>query len=208
MNVLLPWVAAALLAQPAPLAGPEWPAYKGNAGLTGVSADDTIRPPFRLAWSYRLDGDASSDAGAGVIVAGGKVFVNVHNTRSILALDARTGRFVWEYKDSPIGYMNVPTYSDGKLYLWMRQHKKAALVVLDADTGKELFQRPLKIEGVDRDRAGLPVVGGKVFVADGGEEPAVVAFDAKSGEEVWRTGLGKEDGACSICPTVAGGRVF
>src|SRR3954471_4126677 len=137
MCSILSLIVIVLAAGPdAPLAGPEWPAYKGNAGLTGLSADDTIRPPFRLAWSYRLDGDASSDAGAGVTVAGGKVFVNVHNTRSILALDARTGRFVWEYKDSSIGYMTAPTYSDGRLYLLQRQAKKAAVVVLDAATGK------------------------------------------------------------------------
>src|SRR5262245_28632305 len=103
MTLFLPCVAAALVMGQAnpnpPLVGREWPASKGNAGLTGVSGDNTIRPPFKLAWTYRLDGDASSDAGAGVTVAGGKVFVNIHNTRSILALDARTGQFAWEFKD-------------------------------------------------------------------------------------------------------------
>src|SRR5262249_48632661 len=88
MNTLLPCIVAAVVTgqgDPRPrLSGPEWPAYKGDAGLSGVSADDSIRPPFKLVWSYRLDGDASSDAGAGVTVAGGKVFVNVSNTRSIL----------------------------------------------------------------------------------------------------------------------------
>src|SRR4051794_610495 len=150
MNPLAPCVLAALVigqSEP-PLAGPEWPAYKGDAGLTGMSADDTIRPPFKLAWSYRLDGDASSDAGAGVTVAGGKVFVNVHNTRSILALDARTGRFAWEYKGQAIGYMTAPTYADGQLFLWLRQRKKAAVVVLDAATGKELRQHPLSVEAL------------------------------------------------------------
>lgn len=119
MNTLFPFLALALtVAQPngdGPLTGSEWPAYKGNAGLTGMSADDTIRPPFRLVWSYRLDGDAPSYAGAGVTVAGGKVLVNVHNTRSILALDARTGQFAWEYRETPIGYMTAPTYAEGRL---------------------------------------------------------------------------------------------
>src|SRR5262249_23525578 len=135
MNPLFGFLAAILCAGQAPLAplaGPEWPAYKGNAGLTGLSSDDTIMPPFKLAWTYRLDGDASSDAGAGVTVAAGKVFINVHNTRSILALDARTGQFAWEYRESSIGYMTAPTYADGKLFLWLRQRKKAAIVVLDA----------------------------------------------------------------------------
>jgi outer membrane protein assembly factor BamB len=209
--LLLASVLTALAAPPAPeptLPGSEWPAYKGNAGLTGVSGDDTIRPPFKLAWTYRLDGDASSDAGAGVTVAGGKVFVNVHNTRSILALDARTGRFVWEYKESAIGYKTAPTYADGRLYLLQRQAKKAAVVALDAATGKEVWRQPLKAEGIDPHRAGLPVLDGKVFCSEGGEEPAVIAFDAKTGKEVWRTGLGKDDGTCAVIPVAAGGTVF
>ena len=212
MNSLTSITLAVLLSGQAdpntPLTGSEWPAYRGDSGLSGVSADPAIKPPFKLAWSYRLDGDASSDAGAGVTVAGGKVFVNVHNTRSILALDARTGRFAWEYKDSPIGYMTVPTYADGKLFLWQRQPKKAALIVLDAGTGKELRNQPLKYEGMDIHRAGLPVLDGKVFCAEGGDEPAVTAFDIKTGEQSWRTPLSKEDGTSVVCPVAVGGKVF
>jgi hypothetical protein len=107
MSPLLPRVVAALVtgqaAPAAPLTGPEWPAYKGNAGLTGLSAADSIRPPFKLAWSYRLAGDASSDAGAGVMVAGGKVFLNLHNTRLILALDTSAGRCAREYQEESVG---------------------------------------------------------------------------------------------------------
>src|SRR5262245_25727208 len=201
MNTLLYCVLTA--AAPAASSEPEWPAYKGDAGLTGLSAE-AIEPPLKLAWTYRLDGDASSDAGAGVTVAGGKVFVNVHNTRSILALDAATGRFAWEYRGASVGYMTVPTFADGKLFLWLRQLKKSAAVVLDAASGKELRQWPLRAEGVDPTRAGLPVLGGKVFCSEGGAEPTVTAFDTKTGEMAWRTGLGKEDGSCAICPVAAG----
>src|SRR5688572_14215449 len=149
MNAFLPCLTALVVASQAapeaPLTGPEWPEYMAHAG---ASADASIRPPFKLLWTYRLDGDASSDAGAGVVVAGGKVFVNAHNTRSILALDARTGRFAWEYRDKAIGYMTAPTYADGRLFLLQRQAKKAAIVVLDAATGKELRHQPLNAEGM------------------------------------------------------------
>ena len=40
----------------------EWPQLKGNSGFTGLSPDDTVKPPLKLVWSYRLDGDASGDA--------------------------------------------------------------------------------------------------------------------------------------------------
>jgi hypothetical protein len=65
-------------------------------GFTGVSPDASVNPPFKLLWTYRMDGDASGDAGAGVTVGGGLVYVNVLDTRSLLALDADTGRLQWE----------------------------------------------------------------------------------------------------------------
>jgi outer membrane protein assembly factor BamB len=192
----------------AALQGTEWPGYKGNGGLTGVSTDTSIRPPFKLLWTYRLDGDFSSDAGAGVTVADGKLFANIHNTRSILAIDAQTGRFAWEYKDSPVGYKTVPTYADGRLLLLERQHRTAAVIALDAASGKLLWKQPLQQTGIDPRRAGLPVVDGRVFCSEGGDEPAVTALDAKTGELVWRTALNVEDGSCAISPVAAGGKVF
>lgn len=186
----------------------EWPQYRGNAGFTGVSPDDSVKPPLKLAWFYRLDGDASGDAGAGVTVAGGKVFVNVHNTRSIVALNAHTGRFEWEYKESAVGYMTVPTYSNGRLFLWQRQSKKHAIVCLDAASGKLLWQQPTGAEQAFTQRVGLPVSDGKVFCSEGGDDPAVLAFDEKTGQRLWRASLGKEDGNSVVCPTIAGGMVF
>lgn len=187
----------------------EWPLYRGNAGFTGVTLDDSIKPPLKLVWSYRLDGDASSDAGAGVTVAGKKVFVNVSNTYSIIALNADTGRWEWEYKETRVGYMNVPSYHDGRLFLWQREQGKAfAVLTLDASTGKTLWQQTMVKEKSDTHRVGLPVAGGKVFCSEGGDEPAVVAFDEKTGREVWRSKLGADDGDCALGPTSAAGKVF
>jgi len=58
LNQFLPCIVEVLAtAQAAPgslLSGPERPAYKGNAGLTGLSSDNTIRQLCKLAESYRL----------------------------------------------------------------------------------------------------------------------------------------------------------
>lgn len=187
----------------------EWPQYRGNSGFTGVSTDDSVKPPLKLLWSYRLDGDASGDAGAGVVVGGGKVFVNIHNTKSIVALNAETGRFEWEYKETSVGYRTVPTFNDGRLFLWQRgQTKQYAVLALDAASGKVLWQKPVSAHNSDVERIGLPVDGGLVFCSEGGDEPAVLAFNTKTGEQVWRTSLGKEDGLCVNGPTAVGGKVF
>lgn len=186
----------------------EWTHYKGDAGFTGATPDQSVRPPLKLLWSYRLDGDASNDAGGGPIVADGKLFLPVVNTRSVIALDADTGRFVWQYDGYLSGQRKVPTFHGGRLLLWELHRKTAAVLALDAATGRLLWQQPLQAEGSDPNKAGFPAHAGKVYCSDGGEQPTVKAFDIQTGTPAWKTPLGKEDGLCAVCPTVAGGKVF
>jgi len=191
----------------------EWPQLKGNSGFTGLSSDDSVKPPLKLVWSYRLDGDASGDAGAGVIVAGGKVFVPVANSHSIVALDADNGRFCWEHGDQSIGQIGylghapVPAYHQGRLIFEQRRNA-SGVMALDAETGKVQWTQPLTTKGTDYNRGGLPVANGMVYCSEGGPDPAVTTYDVLTGKKVWRTLLGKEVGEFAIGPTVAGGRVF
>lgn len=191
----------------------EWPQLKGNSGFTGLSPDDAVKPPLKLMWSYRLDGDASGDAGAGVIVAGGKVFASVANSHSIVALNADNGRFCWEYRDQSIGQIGylghapVPAYHDGHVILWNKR-KSSEVVALDAETGAVQWQQPLSPLGKDLNRGGLPLADGMVYCSEGGPNPTISALDIKTGERVWRTELGADTGEYAIGPTVAGGRVF
>ncbi|MEX1097847.1 MAG: PQQ-binding-like beta-propeller repeat protein, partial [Planctomycetales bacterium] len=188
----------------------EWPQYKGNSGFTGVSSDDSIKPPLKLRWSYRLDSDASGDAGAGLTVAGGKVFANLCYARAIVALEADSGRFLWEYDDTHIGYMTVPTWHDGRVLLWERggPRNQAAIVALDDATGKVLWRRELNGEGIDPQRAGIPVADGRAFTSAGGPAPTVSAWDAKTGAPLWQTDLDPADGEFPRAPSVAAGRVI
>ncbi len=191
----------------------EWPQLKGNSGFTGLSPDDTVKAPLKLVWSYRLDGDASGDAGVGVVVGGGKVYVSVANAHSLVALDAETGHFCWEYRDPSIGYvgyighLTVPAYDNGRVLLW-RRHKSSAVMALDAKTGSVLWERSLSPLGKDVNRGGLPIADGMVYCGEGGTDPAISAFDAATGRRAWRTALGSDAGEYAIGPTVAGGRVF
>ena len=191
----------------------EWTQLKGNSGFTGLSPDDSVKPPLKLVWSYRLDGDASGDAGAGVIVAGGKVFVPVANSHSLVALDAQNGRFCWEHRDKDvgwdgyIGHTTVPSYDNGRVIFWQRL-TSSGVIALDAKTGKVEWTQKLSPKGKDISRGGLPVADGRVYCSEGGPEPAVSAFHTATGERAWRTKLGSEIGEFAVGPTVAGGRVF
>ena len=191
------------------LKGSEWPLYQGGPGFAGVSPDKTVKPPFKLVWSYRMDGDASGDAGGGVTVAGGLVYVNVLNTRSLLAIDAVSGRLRWTYDKTYLGYRTVPSYANGRLFLWERGRKsKPGVMALDAATGRVLWRVALRPDHLLNVRAGLPVAGGRVFATEGGEEPRVTALDEKTGKPVWRAGLGKEHGNEIGPASVSGGFVF
>src|SRR5690606_19719147 len=119
------WFVSSLLALPASvLAGPEvsaWPQHRGNAGATGVSRDESVKPPLRMVWSYRCDSDTTGDAGAGLTVAGGKVFCNMIMTHSILTLDAETGGFCWEFTHPDMHYQQTSSYADGRLLVWLHR---------------------------------------------------------------------------------------
>jgi hypothetical protein len=62
------------------------------------------------------------------------------------------------------------------------------LVAYDVTTGKARWTRP----GICRPGAQLLFHDGKVFLADGDYDGVLVAYDVKTGEEVWRSRLGKE----------------
>jgi outer membrane protein assembly factor BamB len=189
--------------------GPEWPQHRGNAGGTGVSADASVKPPLKLVWSYRCDSDTTGDAGAGLTVGGGKVFCNMEMTKSILALDAETGAFCWEFSDRFVHYTQTSSYADGKLFVWLRYSRHSRVVALDAKTGKPVWEKKFKSnQGISWRRFGPAVADGKVLMADGGGDPVIVALDAKTGNEVWRTPLDKKDGDVVMTPTIAGGKVF
>lgn len=188
--------------------GHEWPQYKGNSGFTGISPDNSLKPPLKLLWTYRTDGDATGEEGRGIIVADGKVFVAHAMKGSILALDARSGDFVWE-AGSGVWSGIAPAYSDGRLFVWAVP--RSEMFAFDAATGKILWQHKLAgdVRGFQGHLlGGVSVHGGKVFCSESGDKPAVKALDEKTGKEVWRTPLDSEDGKLVATPCVANGRVF
>jgi outer membrane protein assembly factor BamB len=191
--------------------GTVWPQHRGNAGSTGVSTDGAVKPPLRLVWSYRCDSDTTGDAGAGLTVAGGKVFCNMEMTKSILALDAETGAFCWEFFHTDVHYQQTSSFADGKLFVWLRGYGRSTLVALDAETGQTVWSKKLgSTSGVSARRSGPAIASGKVLVADGDgiNPPAIICFAADTGEEIWRQTLDPSAGKEVVAPSIAAGKVF
>ena len=192
-----------------PPAGSEWPQYRGGDGSSGVSPDDSVKPPLKLVWSYRCDSDTSGDACAGSIVAGGKLFTPMAMGKYVLALDALTGRYLWEYGHRDLDPHTTCSYADGKLFVWAHAFGRSTLIALDAATGKPVWEKKLRSsKGVAAKRFGPALADGKVVLAEGGGKPEIVALRVKDGSEVWRKSLGTADGPEVAAPTVAGHVVF
>jgi len=130
------------------------------------------------------------------IVNNGVMFVATPQAQ-VIALDAKTGEEIWRYNKHPLPedlFQLHPTSRgvglwQDKLYLATNDGQ---LVAIDAKTGKEVW-----IQRVQDYRKGLYltlmplVVNGKVIVGGSGGEYGVrgyvVAFDAETGKELWRT---------------------
>lgn len=96
-----------------------------------------------------------------------------------------------------------PVIADGVLYFLDANHRVHAVSARDGDRVWTETLRPSQ----GRDRVarggGVAVSGGRVFVTTG--FGFVVALDANSGDEIWRT---QADAPFQSAPTVAGGRVY
>ena len=118
--------------------------------------------------------------------------------QSVLALDADTGRTIWEqeytwpYQAAGMfpGPRATPTWSDGRIYY---AAPNGLVGCLDAADGHPLWSvnvmQKFKGRGVTFGYACSPVVeDGKVILPVGGESASVVALDAKTGATRWASG--------------------
>ena len=146
---------------------------------------------------------------AGPAVAGGRVFVTdwredpdsrtVDGTERVLALDERTGDVLWthEWRTSyrmmmvsyAIGPRATPTVDGDRVYV---VGATGRLFCLDVETGRVVWEKDYVADydtsvptwGI----ASAPLVDGELLLTVVGGEPdaLVVAFDKRTGAEVWR----------------------
>ena len=179
------------------LAG-DWPQFLGPA--RNGATPETVNWPPSVLWH--------KDAGegfAGPVVANGKViFFYRQNGKEIVdCLDANSGAKIWSY-DYPTTYRDdfgfdegprsAPAIADGAVYAFGAQ---GVLSAIDFSTGKKRWSVSTGAKKGWFGAAGSPLVeGGKVLVNIGG----IVAYDAKTGNAVWKA---TNDEASYSSPTVA-----
>jgi alcohol dehydrogenase (cytochrome c) len=116
----------------------------------------------------------------------------VTNSNSVYALDARSGRLIWQYLDTRVKEQSVnrgAAISGDAVYFTTTDNY---LTALDRQTGALLFSKKFadKDKGISSTSAPLAVKD-KIIVGsaggDSGMRGFVAALSAKTGEELWRT---------------------
>ena len=198
LGVAVAWATASLGAQ-------DWPEWRG-AGRFGVWTETGILETFPeegLTVRWRVPINAGY---AGPAVAGGRVFVtdSVRGTLNdaterALALDEETGRSLWTHEWETdyrglepvfaLGPRATPTVDGETVYVLSTMGK---LFAFEAATGRVIwekdFVRDYNASIPSWGMAGAPLVDGDRLICLVGGEPdaKVVAFDKRTGEELWR----------------------
>jgi len=188
-----------------PLCAEDWPEWRGQ-GRLGVWKETGIVDQFpaqglTVAWRTPIKAGY-----AGPAVAGGRVYVtdfarrlNTKGTERILCLDEKTGKILWtqQWDTDYIGLMETyavgpratPTVDGDRVYVLGAM---GALLCLNSQTGQIIWQKDF-IKDYRTDvptwgMTGSPLVDGDRLVAlvGGAGNAKVVAFDKRTGKEIWR----------------------
>ena len=199
-------VAALLTWGVLPAAGEDWPEWRGK-GRLGVWSETGLLDAFPEA-GLDVRWRTPIRAGyAGPAVAGGRVFVvdadrsaqSMEVVERALALDEATGEVLWT-REWPADYTGLtftwavgpratPTVDGERVYVL---GATGVLLCLDVATGEVVwrkdYRRDYDAELPAWGMSGAPLVEGGLLIALVGGRPGakVVAFDKRTGDEVWR----------------------
>ena len=167
-----------------------WPQFRGNHQLTGVSQSD-VPGTLRQLWTYEA-GDSIESSAA---IAGGTVFVGSQKGE-LVALNLENGAVSWKYSTgSPIGESS-PAYSGGGVYIgdlggWIN--------ALNASDGRKLWAFKTGSEI----KSSPVVVGDRVLI--GSYDQYLYCLSVRTGAVLWKF---KTDGPVHATPGISGGLAF
>ena len=197
----------ALLVLAVGLSAEDWSQWRGperQAVWTEQGIVDSLPETLRLTWSTEIRSGYSGPA-----VADGRVFVIdfeflqetrvMDGTERVLALDEMTGEILWthewptEYRNLQLSYATgpraTPTVDGDYVYV---AGGAGMLLCLEVETGEVVWQRDTVAEYDTTvpvwGTSSSPLVDGDLAITVVGGEPdaLVVAFNKRTGDEVWR----------------------
>ena len=197
-----------LMIASSPIFAGDWTQWRGadRLGVWHETVGVVTELPSELKFSWRVP---IKTGYAGPAVADGRVFVTdweedpesrtMDGTERAVALDEQTGEILWTREwpttyrmlmgSYAIGPRATPTVDDDRVYV---VGASGSLLCLDVQTGEVLWQKDYRSDydsyvptwGI----SSSPLVEGDLLIAIVGGEPGalVVAFDKRTGEEIWR----------------------
>ena len=192
-------ITTALLLLATGLHAEDWSQFRG-ANASGVSGSKGLPQAFsadqNIAWKAHL-GDGIGSA----IIKDGRVFVTAmagDSKAAVIGLDAASGKQIWlsEFETGTLPRITPPNShasstpaTDGeRVYVYF---STIGLLAFDSATGSEAwrYSMPRPAYLMDWGAASSPIVhdGLVIFCQDDDLSPFLVAVDAKTGKEKWKT---------------------
>ena len=185
----------------APVEGPEiWPRWRGPSGQGQVEGDgyvDVWSDTLNVLWKVEVPGKGNSSP----IVLGDRVFLTtayeVGRRRSILCFRRSNGEKLWETfvpdtdPESAHGKnghaSGTPTTDGERVYAYLGNH---GLLAVDLE-GRRVWHREMGPFNAFHGTACSPLLYENLLIVvqdhRGKSGSNIIAFDRKSGEEIWRT---------------------
>lgn len=192
----------------------DWPRWLGPKG-DGTSPETGLRTKWPAGGPRVLWEAPGGDGYSSIAVVGPTVYTLAQRGKDELAiaLDAGTGKERWA---TPIGPAFKNKYGNGpRSTPWVEgervfvQSVNGPLVCLNAATGAIVWQNDLLKEysgkNITWGLSASPVVAdGKVLAIPGGKGAGVAAFDAASGQLLWKTGNDRPAYASPVVVEIGG----
>ncbi len=209
----------------------DWPQWMGPSRDNRWSAEGIIKKfPTdgpKILWRVKV-----SNGYAGPAVVGNRVYVTDFATEEnvkipnfdrkeaqgmerVFCRDAATGGAVWEYGQAvtygisyPSGPRCTPLVDENRVYTLGAE---GSLICFDRESGEVLWNRELKTDYHTGSAlwgyASHPLIDGeKLICIVGGTGSHTVAFNKRTGSEIWRWGTAEEQGYCPPSIIESGGK--
>ncbi len=204
----------------------DWPEFRGGPERSGIWNEPGLPPTLPKNGPAVLWKQTLGSGYAGPAVADGRVFImdrlnpsatNAADTERLLCLDANDGKQLWQLPYTRAlklkgGYDNGPrcttTVRDGRVYAFGAM---GDLHCVDAKSGAVIWKKDLMAESAavvpDWGFANAPLIEDKLLIVQAGAKPGgtVMAFDKKTGKELWRA-LDDKAGYSPVIAITAAGR--
>jgi polyvinyl alcohol dehydrogenase (cytochrome) len=188
-----------------PLAGPAWNGWGVDAGnsryqpAAAAGLTPAQVPALTLKWAFGFPNGSS--AYGQPTIAGGRVFVGSDNG-FVYALGASNGCVYWSYQAKGGVRTAISIGKTGSRYAAYFSDVKANVYAVDAETGALLWTKTAESHPLARITGAPALYDGRLYVPvasfeeGSGPNPkyecctfrgSVVAYDASSGEQIWKT---------------------